>query len=255
MTLSLAHVGCGDETEAGARKVGCLHFDDADPAQGCVCDFPVTDSRPELECSTESLGVDTICCAGKDWPAEFTSCDCRPRPGGCRSTTIDSVVHCFCGTTETPTQGLDSCSPPPGGHCCRDIADGDCACQPYECRVGTEEVPSCEAAGYVGFSDCDSETHYGSPPYSEVGSCSDATLPSTTVSTGSGGACVPANGECEDSGDCTCGAGCLKTSNCESCSMYCVFPCGTDQDCIDVSEGLVAPFTHCDLSGLFGICE
>jgi hypothetical protein len=39
--------------------------------------------------------------------------------------------------------------------------------------------------------------------------------------------------------------------------MYCVTPCETDQDCIDVNKGLTleSHYTSCNLGGLFGYCQ
>lgn len=37
--------------------------------------------------------------------------------------------------------------------------------------------------------------------------------------------------------------------------MYCVFPCDTDADCVELSRSFTVPFTHCATQGNLTICQ
>lgn len=229
---------------AGEEGVHC-----ATNSEGCSC-FSGDDPNT-FECS-EAAFPKTACCARSGWPGAGSSCQCAA-PVGCEN--LGGV--CWCG--EGYRGDLASCpQPKQAGACCTSElrhTDGStttrCVCRDTSaCLTGEETVSSCIASEYI--SPCGSD-----PNLTEVASCSDGsgTSQAATGSTGTGGLCTPIGGECEDSGDCTCGGACLATSNCSSCSMYCVFPCNNDADCVDMSKNFTSKFTHCKSGDLFTYCE
>jgi hypothetical protein len=259
-----------DECYGGERQVESCSQVHAFPvceersAGGCSCLTEWATSRPSsIACAAEEeLG----CCAEADYPdSVVAACWCSPyQPAGaCASgpdANLASNVDCQCGYGFTAGErGTVASCTSTDGPCCR---NGDsCVCyndrstcpagtqtdtctpppsKPVDCATGDVRVPACLASASTG----------------GTGGAGGTSGAGSGGSSGSAsGLCTPKGGECEDTGDCACSEACLRTSDCESCSSYCVFPCETDQDCIDWSKNLTSEYTTCHAGSLFGYCQ
>lgn len=161
---------------------------------------------------------------------DATGCVCRRPPGEADTNANlcapESSEIC-CADSGWPTMSQSAC------RCQAPTGDGGTPCAGF---TNAQQVPACRT--------------------STAGSSSSTSSSSSSSSSSGGEKCAPKTGTCEDSGDCSCGAGCLKTSNCSTCSMYCVFPCETDAECVEMSKNHVAPLTRCkSVSAGYKICE
>ena len=268
--LSMSCSSSSDSSTEATESGPCAVFDTPnDDGTYCACYKDGNYYTPGItECAAEFESHGDVRCL-----ADHDSCKCGIY--GCE----DYGSFCSCDVGLYVGSSASCVQTAEWPHCCR--TSTGCECGGMACSSPDEEVPTCALNGgsipispgldgcllevsscdanFPRQSNCDIFSGTGSGGSVGTGGSGGSSGSGTGGSGGStsGGLCTPKGGTCEDSGDCACGEGCLKLSSCESCSMYCVKPCETDQECVDWSKGLTpeSQYTHCDLGGLFGVCE
>lgn len=278
VSLLAGLMSCGEETpqpEAGGCRVYTLSGRD----DICVCNPGATDgtkacpdrfrenAQSGMLCVTSS-GHQQCVCQTYGCEGDASSCSCwtgQPDSLGgiCAPTTehplcCATLTSCECqsGTT-CPGRKVASCSwsdsPPALAN------DGECVRSVPNCTDDTYIPTGCGTDGSGGSGGSSGGNSSGAAS-GRAGTSAAAGSGARAGGAGTGSAggpalCTPKGGECEHSSDCACGEGCLKTSTCETCLQYCIYPCETDADCVEWSKGLTSPYLSCHSGSLFSWCQ
>ena len=148
---SAASGGSGGSTASGWV---CRHRDDRmDPRDGCYCDTLAPGEDPLFplvaNCDDTFAGAGkTVCCRDAD------SCLCVYV--GCDSNSITDT--CQCGADHSSAilssmEEVSTCSPLPGGRCCKNETEHSCGCDTLDTQCGAQygdyNVPTCTATTVV----------------------------------------------------------------------------------------------------------